>query len=143
MFVTDAKLPHQCFSACANGRSTLCHGGAFLLASSLDFKFYRLLVFALINSLLHEKQDSRPDAYCSDKRKPYVRQLKILTKLVVRQHCDCVATSKVTSCTENNIEDMLLNKRQRLCHSPGATSIDNFMAAHFERLDGDQMSNER
>ena len=66
---------------------------AFLLAGSLDFKFNWLLLFALINSLLHEKQDGRPDAYRSDKREPYMRQLQVLTILVIRQHRDCTAVT--------------------------------------------------
>lgn len=66
------------------------------LASSLDFIFYGLLILALIDSLLHEKQDGRPYAYRGNKGKPYMRQLKVLTEFVVGQHRHCMA--KLRSC---------------------------------------------
>ena len=51
----------------------ICPNSAFLLSRSLDFKLNWLLLFALVDSLLHEKQDGRPDAYRSDEREPYMR----------------------------------------------------------------------
>lgn len=64
----------------------ICFDSAVLLASSLDLILDWLLISTLIDGLLHEKENGRPNAYRSDKGKPDVRQLKILAILVVRQH---------------------------------------------------------